>query len=110
MIERVRKTIQEFHMLEPGDGVVVGVSGGADSMCLLQVLTELAEEFALKLHVVHVNHLLRTEADIEENYVQEFCKQMNIPCTVFRKNIDAYAEETGASIEEAGRNFRYECF
>lgn len=110
MLQQVRKTVEEFHMLEAGDGVVIGVSGGADSMCLLTVLQELAEPLELRLYVVHVNHLLRREAEEEEDYVREFCGRQGIPCKVFRKDIEAYAAELGCSVEEAGRSFRYECF
>lgn len=110
MLQQVRKTIEEFHMLEAGDMVITGVSGGADSMCLLAVLQELAEPMKLQLHVVHVNHLLRQAAGEEACYVQEFCESQGIPCTVFQKDIGAYAEELGCSVEEVGRSYRYECF
>ena len=110
MLQQVQKTVQEFHMLEAGDMVIIGVSGGADSMCLLTVLQELAGLMELRLHVVHVNHLLRKEAEEEEHYVREFCDRQGIPCTVFRKDIGIYAGELGCSIEEAGRSYRYECF
>ncbi len=110
VLAQVRKTLEQFHMIEQGEKIVVGVSGGADSMCLLAVLQELAPEWDLQLHVVHVNHLLREEAAEEERYVREYCNKQGIPCTVFHKDIKEYAEEAGCSIEEAGRDYRYECF
>lgn len=110
MLRQVQNTINEFHMTESGDKVIIGVSGGADSMCLFTALQELADRLDIRLHVVHVNHLLRKEAGEEEEYVRAVCRQQGIPCTVFRKNIEEYAGESGCSIEEAGRNYRYECF
>lgn len=110
MLAQVKQTIQEFHMLQPGDKVITGVSGGADSMSLLHVLLELSETMDIRVHVVHINHLLRTEADEEEAYVRSVCEQYQIPCTVFRREIAAYAKELGCSVEEAGRRYRYECF
>lgn len=110
MLEQVRKTIEEFHMAEAGDKIIVGVSGGADSICLLTVLRELSEVMSLRLHVVHINHMLRKEAQEEEEYVKEICRQQQIPCTVFHQDMRTYAKELGCSVEEAGRIYRYECF
>ena len=110
LLAKVRETMTQFQMLNAGDTVVIGVSGGPDSICLLDVLDRLTEEFAIRLQVVHVNHMLRREAQEEEQYVEEFCRQREIPCRIFHKNIKAYAAEKGWSIEEAGRNYRYACF
>lgn len=68
VLEQVKRTIEEFHMIQPGDKIITGVSGGADSMCLFHVLLTLSEELDIRLHVVHVNHLLRKEAGEEEEY------------------------------------------
>lgn len=110
MLEQVKRTIEEFHMIQPGDKIITGVSGGADSMCLFHVLLTLSEELDIRLHVVHVNHLLRKEAGEEEEYVRTVCIQNGIPYTVFQRDIAAYAGELGCSLEEAGRVYRYECF
>ncbi len=110
LLAKVRETMTQFQMLNAGDTVVIGVSGGPDSICLLDVLDRLTEEFAIRLQAVHVNHMLRREAQEEEQYVEEFCRQREIPCRIFHKNIKAYAAEKGWSIEEAGRNYRYACF
>lgn len=106
----VRQTITQFHMIEAGDTVVIGVSGGPDSVCLLDILRRLAAEDSFRLHVVHVNHGLRQEAQEEEQYVEELCRQWAIPCTVFHEDIRAYAAAEGCSVEEAGRKYRYQCF
>lgn len=110
IIKTVRQTIAQFHMLEAGDKVIVGVSGGPDSVCLLDILRRLATEASFQLHVVHVNHGLRQEAQEEERYVEELCRQWSIPSTVFHEDIRAYADAEGCSVEEAGRNYRYQCF
>ena len=68
--EKVRKTIREFNLIEKNDSIVVGVSGGPDSMTLLSILLKLKEEFHLKIYVAHVNHMLREKAikDIQARY------------------------------------------
>jgi tRNA(Ile)-lysidine synthase len=111
MLEQVQSFIEKYHMLSQGDGIVVGVSGGADSVCLLAVLRELREKYSLRLAVVHVNHMIRgEEAKRDQRYVEELCRGWEIPCRVYRKDIPAYARENGFSEEEAGRIYRYQCF
>ncbi len=104
--------IMENSMLESGDCVVVGVSGGADSTCLLLVLHELAAKLELgRLVAVHVNHMIRgSEADEDEEFVKSFCEKNNIEFVAFHKDIPVYAAANKLTIEEAGRLFRYECF
>lgn len=85
LLAKVRETMTQFQMLNAGDTVVIGVSGGPDSICLLDVLDRLTEEFAIRLQAVHVNHMLRREAQEEEQYVEEFCRQREIPCRIFIK-------------------------
>ena len=110
MLDKVRSTIEKYEMLAPGDHVVAGVSGGADSVTLLMILLELQQEYSLGLSVVHVNHLLRKEADEEEAYVEALCREHEIPCYRFHKDIERYAKDMLCSTEEAGRRFRYACF
>lgn len=110
LLAKVRETIIQFQMLTEGDTVVVGVSGGPDSICLLDVLDRLTEDFSIRLQVVHVNHMLRQEAQEEEQYVETLCRQRKIPCRIFHEDMKVYATENHWSIEEAGRNYRYECF
>ena len=76
--EKVRKTIREYNLIEKNDSIVVGVSGGPDSMTLLSILLKLKEEFNLKIYVAHVNHMLRENAIKDEGYVKEFCEKNNI--------------------------------
>lgn len=76
--EKVKKTITEYNLLEKNDSIVVGVSGGPDSMTLLTVLLELKELYNLKIYVAHINHMIRENAIKDEEYVKEFCNKNNI--------------------------------
>lgn len=98
-------------MLESGDIVVVGVSGGADSLCLLNVLYRLKEELSIQLYVVHINHCLRgSEADLDEEFVTQYAKKLNL--RIFTRKIDVkeYAKSHKMTLEEAGREVRYSFF
>lgn len=111
MIEKVKAYVRKYHMLEKGDIVIAGVSGGADSICLLFVLRKLQEEIPFALRVVHVNHGLRgAQAKRDEEYVAEICRQEDIPCKVFYENVELIAKKRRQSIEEAGREVRRNCF
>ena len=111
MLNQIRSFIQKQNMLELTDRVVVGVSGGADSMCLLNVLMQLQQEYQLSLFVVHINHQIRgAESDAEEAYVREFCKEHMIPVSCYLVPVLDLAKDSGKSVEEVGRNVRYELF
>ena len=98
-------------MLSRGDGVAVGVSGGADSMCLLDILISLKEELDLRLVAVHVNHGIRgASADADEHFVEAFCVQKGIDFRAVHADVPALSRELGLTEEEAGRNIRYESF
>lgn len=93
MIEKVKAYVRKYHMLEKGDIVIAGVSGGADSICLLFVLRKLQEEIPFALRVVHVNHGLRgAQAKRDEEYVVKICRQEDIPCKVFCENVELIAK------------------
>ena len=111
MIEKIKAYVGKYHMLEKGDIVLAGVSGGADSICLLFVLLKLQKEIPFALRVVHVNHGLRgAQAKRDEEYVAKICRQENIPCKVFCENVELIAKKRRQSIEEAGREVRRSCF
>lgn len=111
LVERVSEYMQEHHMVEEGQKIVVGVSGGADSMALLSILSELAAYFHFSLTVVHVNHGIRGKAaDADQSYVENFCKNQSIPCYSFHVDLKRFAQKEGMSQEEAGRYYRYQCF
>ena len=108
MLKKVRDYMREHEMTAPGDAVIVALSGGADSVCLLTVLKQLATpEFLLR--AVHVHHGIRgAEADRDEAFAQKLCESLSIPLCVAYCHVPAYAAEHGLSEEEAGRILRYQ--
>ena len=107
--QRVREYMRSWEMTEPGDGILAGVSGGADSVCLLFLLDELKAELGIRLAAFHLNHGLRgAEADRDEAYVKEICGRLGVPLAVAHENVAEYAASRGISGEEAGRILRYE--
>ena len=117
MYQKVKAYVEEQHMLEKKDRVIVGVSGGADSVCLLFVLTKLRDERqksgdgTLEITAVHVHHGLRGDsADADERYVRKICDAWNVPLVVYHKNIRELAKCWNMSEEEAGRKARREAF
>ncbi|MBR5991826.1 MAG: tRNA lysidine(34) synthetase TilS [Clostridia bacterium] len=109
--EKVRGVISRCEMLEDGDTVIVGLSGGADSTALLRVLCELKTEYNLNLIAAHVNHGIRgAEADRDEAFCKELCKKLGVQIYAFHIDIPELAKERGVSLEVAGRDARYEFF
>mgnify|MGYP000252872996 CR=1 FL=1 len=105
----VRQTICRYHMLQPGDQVVIALSGGADSVCLLSLLADMREEFGLKLRSLHVHHGLRgEEADRDADFSQKISEAFHVPCHMIKADVKQYASENGLSEEEAGRLIRYQ--
>nr|MBC7244065.1 tRNA lysidine(34) synthetase TilS [Chloroflexota bacterium] len=108
VLEHVRSTIKRYHLLTRGDVVVVGVSGGPDSLCLLHLLFRLRDEYALSLHVAHLNHCLRgAEADADAAFVAQLATEWGLPVTVEKRDVAALAKERKLAIEEAARQVRY---
>ena len=84
VIERVRETIKKHNLIEKGEHIVIGLSGGPDSVCLFSVLTELADEMDLTVHPVHVNHKFRPgAAERDQKYAENLCKSRGIECRSF---------------------------
>lgn len=109
-VEKVKRYILENRLIEHGDTVVTGVSGGADSVCLLCVLHALRRELSFSLVAVHVNHGLRPSAGEEEAYVKKLCRDMDIPVYTVTADVKGLAAKEGISTEEAGRILRYSAF
>ena len=108
---KIKKFIEENRLLEYGDKIVAGVSGGADSVFLFTVLAKLAGEYGLGLCAVHVNHGIRGEEALrDEQYTVSLVEGLGYKCKVFRKDIKAMAAHLKLTEEEAGRRYRYECF
>ncbi len=97
-------------MLLPGERVVAGISGGADSVCLLFVLQEWRKKYGLEIQVVHVNHGIRPEAGEDARFVEKLCQRFDIPFYLKNADIPKLAGDNKCSEEEAGRNFRYQVF
>ena len=107
----VEKFIRKHGMIGKGDVVIAGVSGGADSVCLLFVLCALQETLGFRVKACHVNHGLRgAEADEDEEYVRRLCRELEVPCRFFHENVELIAAKRKQSPEEAGRMVRREAF
>lgn len=111
MIEEVRRGIEEEKLIQEGDLVLVGVSGGADSVCLLLMLLEYRESCAFSLQVVHVEHGIRGGESVEDaRFVEALCQRLKVPCRTFSVDVPAYSKEHHMGLEEAARKLRYESF
>lgn len=110
-IDSVRCVVNKHNMLDYGDTVVVGFSGGADSVSLMHVLLQLKNEFNLNLIGAHVNHGIRgKEAERDENFCKEFCENNNVKFELLNVNVPQLSKENSMSEEEYGRKIRYEFF
>lgn len=110
MEEKVLKTIQKYKLIESGDKIVIAVSGGPDSMCLLDVLRKLKEKLKIEIVVAHVNHSIREEADSETLYIKEYCNKHDIEIYIKKENVIELAKKDKIGIEEEGRKVRYKFF
>jgi tRNA(Ile)-lysidine synthase len=114
MKEKVLNTIKKFNLIENGDKLVLGVSGGPDSICMLNILNDIKNDKILHMDfdiiVAHVNHMIREEAKDDEVFVKEYCEKINVE--FYSKSIDVQkiANNDKIGTEEAGRNARYEFF
>ncbi|MBQ9890544.1 MAG: tRNA lysidine(34) synthetase TilS [Firmicutes bacterium] len=107
----VLNTIKEHHLIEHGDYVFLGLSGGPDSLCLLHVLMELRYELGFEMSAIHVNHGIRGEAAKEDAmWVVNYCNKIGVSCTRVEANVPFYAEKLHLTEEEAGRRVRREIF
>ncbi len=109
-IKKVEQYAEEQGMLSEQDYVVAGVSGGADSVCLLYMLLELQKKLSFSIHVVHINHMIRKEAGEDASYVESLCKKHELPFTLVCRDVEQEAKKRKISTEEAGRQLRYEVF
>lgn len=108
---KVVKTINEHNMLKENDKVLVALSGGADSVCLLNILIDLKEKYSLSIYAAHLNHCLRgQESNRDEDFVKKLCKSKGIKLFVKKIDINSLAKKEKTSIELCGRNERYNFF
>lgn len=110
MEEKVLKTIKKYELIKSGDNIVLGISGGPDSICMLYILNSLKKDLNFNIYVAHINHMLRENAKLDEEYVKNTCKKLNIPVYIKHIQIKEIAEKEKRGIEETGRKVRYEFF
>lgn len=108
-MKRITDFISSCSMLQPGTKVLCAVSGGADSVCLLHWLSSHSEELEIEVEAAHFEHGIRGEESVRDmEFVMHLCEEWNIPLTVERALVPAYAGEHSLGIEEAARNLRYD--
>ena len=105
-VEKVRSFSADNGIFD-GRSLIVGCSGGADSVALLRVLPMITSS---DIYVVHVNHCLREDADRDQKFVEDLCKSLDIPCKIYKFNVGEEAKKRSRSIEDTGRILRYEAF
>ena len=105
---RFRKTVLGARLIEPGDKVLVALSGGQDSMALLELLLELRREIPIRVAVAHFNHKLRPGAGEDEAFVKAVARSRRVPCVTGSRNVRLFAKRRRLNLEEAGRELRYE--
>ena len=103
-------TIKENNLINKGDVIVVGVSGGPDSITLLTCLNKYKDYFEIKLICAHINHLIRKDSTEDEQFVENVCEKMGIKCYVKRAEVEKIAKEQKKGSEEVGRKIRYDFF
>ena len=106
IIQKVKKT----NLINNGDRLILGLSGGSDSMCLMNILLALREEYNINLVAVHINHMIREEANDDENALKEYCDSIKIDFYSKKIDVPAFAKLNKLSSEDAGRICRYEFF
>ena len=108
MLKEVARTIRKFNMISSGQRIIVGLSGGADSVSLLSALISLRDELKIELFAAHINHNLRGQAsDNDEAFVRALCKTWDMPLHVYQADVKGHAAAEKLGIEEAARNLRY---
>lgn len=111
LIDKIEKNITENKLIESGESIVVGVSGGPDSICLLHVLQQIQKRgLDFQITVAHINHMLRVNSILDEEYVENYCKNHRIPVFIKRIEVEKYAKQNRIGTEEAGRKVRYDFF
>lgn len=109
--QRVLQFIREQGLIEGEEVLLVGVSGGPDSVCLLHILSLLEETLGASLHIAHLDHMLRgADSAADSRYVSDLAQRLGIPVTVERRDVGAYQQEHRLSLEEAARKVRYDFY
>ncbi|PNR96748.1 tRNA lysidine(34) synthetase TilS [Petrotoga sp. 9PWA.NaAc.5.4] len=108
--KKILKFIKDYKIFNKYDKILLGISGGKDSMSLLNTMNKISKIMDLEITVAHLNHGMREEALEDEIFVRQKCEELNIPFFSERKNVFEYAKREKISVEVAGRTLRYEFF
>ena len=109
-MKKVCEYIKLNNLLDKNDKIILGVSGGADSVCLLYIMNELKSEYNLDITAVHINHMIRETAGRDEDFTRNLCEKLGIKFVSHKTDCPAISQRDGISLEEAGRNERYRLF
>src|SRR3989338_10832514 len=104
VLDKVRKTVKRYNLIGKGNKIIVGVSGGPDSVALLYLLNSLKKELKISLHVAHLDHMLRKDSCKDSEFVERLAHKLKIPVTKSKINIKELAK--AGSLEEIARNAR----
>ena len=111
IVDKVIQTIKKYHMIGPGEHVIAGVSGGADSVALLSILCSIRDQWRLTLTVAHLNHMLRGAAAQQDAlFVANLAGRLGLPCITEEHDVRAYRQREGLSLQEAARAVRYKFY
>lgn len=108
ILEKVKNTIKKYNLIDKGDKIVIGVSGGPDSVALLYLLNSLKKELKLSIHIAHLDHMLRRDSFRDREFVEKLAKELKTPITCAQINIKGLAKK--GSLEEIARNARLKFF
>ena len=111
LLTKVKNTISKYQLLDSGDKVLVGVSGGPDSIALVHILKQVATEYNLQLHIAHLDHCLRgLESTADAEFVKQIASQLKIAITTVSRQVKNYQQQHNLSLEDAARQVRYDFF
>ena len=111
LLTKVKDIIKKYQLLNTGDKVLVGVSGGPDSVALVHILKQLTTEYELQLHIAHLDHQLRgADSTADAQFVKKIATRLKIPLTSVSRDVKEYQKENSLSLEDAARQVRYDFF
>jgi len=111
IMQTVEATIEKFKLLDKNDRVIVGISGGPDSVALVYLLNKLKKKWKLHLHLAHLNHMIRkNEADQDSLFVENLAKRLGLELTQAKVDVKDFAKKNKLSLEDAARRIRYKFF
>ncbi|MCX5807056.1 MAG: tRNA lysidine(34) synthetase TilS [Proteobacteria bacterium] len=111
LVNKVKKIIEKERLIEAGDSIIIGVSGGIDSTALVHVLFEISKKIDFKIGLAHLNHQLRGEESVrDEKFVEELAGSLSMPIYIKKADVKRYAKNCGISLQHAGRDLRYAFF